>query len=74
MPLIIKIKGSINVALKNVYALGHVSRFERKLEKRIRSQEKDIEQMCGIHYHKFVESLNDIRYIFKKINYFMTSL
>ena len=47
-------------ALKNVYTLGHVSRFERKLEKRIKSQEKDIEQMCSIHYHKFVESLNDI--------------
>ena len=47
-------------ALKNVYTLGHVTRFERKLEKRIKSQEKDIEQMCSIHYHKFVESLNDI--------------
>jgi len=53
-------KNSVNLALKNVYVLGHVSRFEKKLEKQIRTREREIERMCGFHYTNFVEAINEL--------------
>ena len=40
--------------------LGHVSRFEKKLEKQIRTREREIERMCGFHYTNFVEAINEL--------------
>ena len=44
----------------SVYVLGHVSRFEKKLEKQIRTREREIERMCGFHYTNFVEAINEL--------------
>jgi len=51
-------RASVNLALKNVYILGHVTRFEKKLEKRIKDQEKEIERLCEFHYGNFVVAIN----------------
>ena len=44
----------------SVYTLGHVGRFQKKLEKRIRNQEREIERMCGFHYSHFVEAIEEL--------------
>lgn len=51
---------SMDTALKTVYTLGHVGRFQKKLEKRIRNQEREIERMCGFHYSHFVEAIEEL--------------
>ena len=43
-----------------MYTLGHVGRFQKKLEKRIRNQEREIERMCGFHYSHFVEAIEEL--------------
>ena len=50
----------IGTALKNVYTLGHVGRFQKKLEKRIRHQEREIERMCAFHYSHFVDAIEEL--------------
>ena len=50
----------IGTALKNVYTLGHVGRFQKKLEKRIRHQEREIERMCEFHYSNFVDAIEEL--------------
>ena len=37
-----------------------MSRFEKKLEKQIRTREREIERMCGFHYTNFVEAINEL--------------
>ena len=44
----------------SVYTLGHVGRFQKKLEKRIRNQEREIERMCAFHYSHFVEAIEEL--------------
>ena len=51
---------NISVLLFSVYTLGHVGRFQKKLEKRIRNQEREIERMCGFHYSHFVEAIEEL--------------
>ena len=43
-----------------MYTLGHVGRFQKKLEKRIRHQEREIERMCAFHYSHFVDAIEEL--------------
>ena len=48
------------MAMKNVYTLGHVGRFQKKLDKRIRHHEREIERMCNFHYSHFVSAIEEL--------------
>ena len=37
-----------------------MGRFAKKLEKRIRNQEREIERMCAFHYSHFVEAIEEL--------------
>ena len=49
----------LGMAMKNVYTLGHVGRFQKKLDKRIRHHEREIERMCNFHYSHFVSAIEE---------------
>ena len=37
-----------------------MGRFQKKLEKRIRHQEREIERMCEFHYSNFVDAIEEL--------------
>lgn len=43
-----------------IYDGGDVHKFMLALERKIRHYDKDIERLCSMHYHGFIETVKDL--------------
>lgn len=60
-----------NFTLRAIYENGEQNQFLIKLEERIKHHDKDIERLCNVYYHGFIESVRElleVRSQAKKLN------